>query len=56
MAGPGDDDIAAAEPYLAEAVAVGNAILPGHPVVAGWAEQLAALRAELAAGGGSTGG
>ena len=49
-------DLAASEPYLTEAVAIGNAILPGHPVVAGWAEQLAALRAELAGGGGSTGG
>ena len=44
----GNDQVAA-EGFLAEAVAIGNAILPGHPVVRGWVEQLAALRAELSA-------
>ena len=44
----GNDQVAA-EGFLAEAVAIGNAILPGHPVVRGWVEQMAALRAELAA-------
>ncbi len=41
-------EAAAAETFLVEAVAIGNAILPGHPVVTGWIEELAALRAELA--------
>ena len=45
-------DSGAAERSLAEAVAIGHVILPGHPVVQRWSKELATLRAELSGAAG----